>query len=72
MDQEIHLKVLRHLEQNPDVVDRAGAPDLVVQRGEVLFDDVRFAYDPGREILKGVTIRWVLQEQGFGLDHAGF
>jgi len=45
------------LEQNPDVTDRPGAPDLAVREGEVVFDDVRFSYDPEREILKGVTIR---------------
>ncbi|MEM1429590.1 MAG: ABC transporter ATP-binding protein/permease [Pseudomonadota bacterium] len=45
------------LEQNPDVVDKRGAPDLNVRAGEIRFEDVRFAYDPEREILKGVTLR---------------
>ncbi|MFN3970546.1 MAG: ABCB family ABC transporter ATP-binding protein/permease [Gemmobacter sp.] len=45
------------LGQPAEVVDRPGAPDLAVTGGEVVFDDVHFAYDPDRSILKGVTIR---------------
>ena len=43
------------LEQPPEVSDRPGAPDLEVREGKVEFDDVHFGYDPGREILKGVS-----------------
>ncbi len=39
-----------------EVVDRPGAPNLVVTRGHVRFEDVRFAYDPEREILHGIDI----------------
>ena len=45
------------LEQDPDLPERPGAPALRLAGGEVVFDDVRFAYEPDREILKGVTIR---------------
>jgi len=45
------------LGQPAEVQDREGAARLEVSRGEVVLDDVQFAYDPEREILKGVTIR---------------
>ncbi len=38
-----------------EVVDRPGAPDLVVRDGAIRFEDVRFGYDPDRQILKGVS-----------------
>jgi ATP-binding cassette subfamily B protein len=43
------------LTRNPEVKDRAGAQPLHVARGAVRFEDVRFAYDSSRPILKGVT-----------------
>ncbi|TGD65040.1 ABC transporter ATP-binding protein/permease [Tabrizicola sp. WMC-M-20] len=43
------------LGQPAEVVDKPGAPDLAVTKGEVTFDDVRFDYDPTRPILKGVS-----------------
>ncbi|MEM9249118.1 MAG: ABC transporter ATP-binding protein/permease [Pseudomonadota bacterium] len=45
------------LEQAPEVVDKPDAPDLDVRGGEVVLRDVHFAYDPDREILKGVDVR---------------
>ncbi|NKX46259.1 ABCB family ABC transporter ATP-binding protein/permease [Roseicyclus persicicus] len=42
------------LEQPQEVADRPGAPALKVTGGEVVFDAVRFAYDPARAILKGL------------------
>ena len=38
-----------------EVVDVPGAQALAVGRGEVRFDDVRFGYEPAREILHGVS-----------------
>ena len=38
-----------------EIADAAGAPDLAVSQGAVSFQDVRFAYRPDREILKGVS-----------------
>jgi ATP-binding cassette, subfamily B, heavy metal transporter len=38
-----------------EIVDAAGAPDLAVGQGVVRFEDVAFAYDPERAILKGVS-----------------
>jgi len=37
-----------------EVVDIPGAPALEVRGGAVRFENVRFAYDPDREILKGI------------------
>ena len=43
------------LEVPPEVTDRPGAPPLAMSRGAVRFEDVRFSYDPTREILKGIS-----------------
>jgi ATP-binding cassette subfamily B protein len=43
------------LQQNPEIKDKPGAPELKVSNGVVRFDDVQFSYDPQREILKGVS-----------------
>jgi ABC-type transport system involved in Fe-S cluster assembly fused permease/ATPase subunit len=45
------------LGQPAEVVDKPDAKALVVTGGEIVFDDVRFAYDPEREILKGLSFR---------------
>ena len=39
-----------------EIVDRPGAAELRVQAGDVRFEDVRFGYEPEREILKGVDL----------------
>jgi ATP-binding cassette subfamily B protein len=39
-----------------EVVDDPDARPLLVTRGEVRFDNVRFGYEPEREILKGVNL----------------
>ena len=44
------------LDTPAEVTDQAGAPALAVKQGEVRFDDVRFGYEPEREILKGVDL----------------
>ena len=38
-----------------EVTDRPGARPLDVEKGTVRFEDVRFAYDPNRPILKGIS-----------------
>jgi ATP-binding cassette subfamily B protein len=40
-----------------EVPDRTGAPSLKVERGELVFEEVEFGYDPRRPILKGVSFR---------------
>ncbi|MFQ6548739.1 ABCB family ABC transporter ATP-binding protein/permease [Aestuariibius sp. 2305UL40-4] len=44
------------LEQPAEVEDKPGAPDLEVDGGEVVFDDVSFGYEAERPILKGVAV----------------
>ncbi len=44
------------LEQPPEVSDRPGAKALQVREGRVEFDNVQFAYEPERPILKGVSL----------------
>ena len=44
------------LDQPAEVIDKSGSKRLRVIDGEVTFDDVRFAYDPDRPILKGVSL----------------
>ncbi|WP_170472855.1 ABCB family ABC transporter ATP-binding protein/permease [Ruegeria arenilitoris] len=44
------------LEQPSEVTDKPGAPDLEVAGGQVTLDNVRFGYDPDREILRGVSL----------------
>jgi ATP-binding cassette subfamily B protein len=43
------------LDVAPEVVDKPGARDFVVNGGTVRFDDVWFHYDPARPILKGIS-----------------
>jgi ATP-binding cassette, subfamily B, heavy metal transporter len=43
------------LSERPEVKDFPGAKPLIVTSGNVRFDDVRFAYDPDRPILKGLN-----------------
>ncbi len=48
-------KMFEVLSRNPEVKDIEGAVPLVVSAGCVRFDDVRFAYDAERPILKGLS-----------------
>ena len=43
------------LGQNPEIKDKPGAKPLQIAQATIRFEDVRFAYDPARPILKGVT-----------------
>jgi ATP-binding cassette, subfamily B, heavy metal transporter len=43
------------IERNPEIQDRPGAKPLQVTQGVVRFEDVHFAYNPDRPILRGVT-----------------
>src|SRR5690348_6615551 len=43
------------LAREPEIKDVASAPPLKVTAGNIRFEDVSFAYDPERPILKGIT-----------------
>jgi ATP-binding cassette subfamily B protein len=44
------------LGQPAEVVDKPGAAPIAVRGGEIVFDNVSFAYDPARPILKGISL----------------
>jgi ABC-type transport system involved in Fe-S cluster assembly fused permease/ATPase subunit len=43
------------LNRNPEIKDSPDAKPLEVRQGTLRFEDVRFSYDPEREILKGIS-----------------
>jgi ATP-binding cassette subfamily B protein len=43
------------LARDPEIKDKPGAPALRVEKGAIRFDNVGFAYDPARPILKGLS-----------------
>jgi ABC-type transport system involved in Fe-S cluster assembly fused permease/ATPase subunit len=43
------------LSRDPEIKDAVGAPALAVSQGYIRFEDVRFAYEPERTILKGIS-----------------
>ncbi len=48
-------EMFKILGRNPEITDRPGAEPLKVTQGSVRFEDVRFAYEPERPILKGIS-----------------
>jgi ABC-type transport system involved in Fe-S cluster assembly fused permease/ATPase subunit len=48
-------KMFNVLSRNPEIKDIAGAAPLIVTSGNVRFDNVQFAYEPDRPILKGLS-----------------
>jgi ATP-binding cassette subfamily B protein len=48
-------KMFGLLRRDAEIKDLPDAPDLIVTRGTVRFDDVQFSYDPNRQILKGLS-----------------
>jgi ABC-type transport system involved in Fe-S cluster assembly fused permease/ATPase subunit len=48
-------KMFNVLSRNPEIKDVAGALPLIVTSGNVRFDNVQFAYEPDRSILKGLS-----------------
>src|SRR6185295_11103324 len=52
----VDIETMFNILQRPaEIVDRPGARPVDVRTGTLRFDNVRFAYDPEREILKGVN-----------------
>jgi ATP-binding cassette, subfamily B, heavy metal transporter len=52
IDIELMLAILA---RNPEISDKPDAKPLKVRHGSVRFENVSFAYDPERQILKGLT-----------------
>jgi ATP-binding cassette, subfamily B, bacterial len=50
-------RIYEVLDEQPDVVDRPGAVDLVESSGDVHFDDVSFAYGNGTQVLEHFDLR---------------
>jgi ABC-type transport system involved in Fe-S cluster assembly fused permease/ATPase subunit len=48
-------EMFKLLDQPPEIMDKAGAPDLEITGPVIRFEDVHFHYDPDREILKGIS-----------------
>jgi ATP-binding cassette subfamily B protein len=48
-------KMFTVLSRNPEIKDIPGAVPLIVTSGNVRFDNVQFAYEPDRPILKGLS-----------------
>jgi ATP-binding cassette subfamily B protein len=48
-------EMFKLLDQPPEIQDKPGAPELAVKGPVIRFEDVRFHYDPDREILKGIS-----------------
>ncbi len=48
-------KMLRLLDERPEIDEAPAAPDLVVERGEVSFEHVEFGYEASRQILHDVS-----------------
>jgi ABC-type multidrug transport system fused ATPase/permease subunit len=49
-------KIMDVLDEEPEVVDRRGARDLARIAGQVRFEDVRFGYGNGPEVLHGIDL----------------
>ncbi|MCW3472961.1 ABCB family ABC transporter ATP-binding protein/permease [Limobrevibacterium gyesilva] len=50
-------QMFRLMSVHQEVADKPGAPPLAVPHGEVAFEEVQFAYNANRQILKGVSFR---------------
>ena len=50
-------RLLQMLKTKPSVADKDGAKDLIVNTGVVEFNDVEFAYDERKPIIRGVNLR---------------
>jgi ATP-binding cassette subfamily B protein len=52
----VDIEIMFNILQRPaEIVDKPGAKPLVVKAGNIRFDNVAFAYEPARPILKGVS-----------------
>jgi ATP-binding cassette subfamily B protein len=59
------------LGQPPEIVDAPDAKPLVVHAGNIVFDHVRFGYEPAREILKDVSFTLAPGQKLALVGHSG-
>jgi len=59
------------LAQPAEVLDAPDARPLVVHAGNIVFDNVRFAYEPNREILKGLSFTLAPGQKLALVGHSG-
>ena len=59
------------LGQPAEIADAPDAKPLEVRGGEIVFDDVHFAYDPSREILKGISFTVAPGQRVALVGHSG-
>lgn len=50
-------EMFRLLAVNADIKDKPGAQALHIGKGDILFDNVSFAYDPERQVIHDLTLR---------------
>src|SRR5262249_29012806 len=50
-------KMFAILGRDPEIKDKPGAPPLDVKAGSIRFENVTFAYEPDRPILKGISFQ---------------
>lgn len=50
-------EMFRLLAVNADIKDKPGAEPLHVSKGDIVFDNVSFAYDPERQVIHDLTLR---------------
>lgn len=48
-------RIFAYLDLDEEVAERPGAATLTAPRGQLQFDDVTFAYEPGKPVLSGIT-----------------
>ncbi len=48
-------RIFAYLDLDEEVAERPGAATLTAARGQLRFDDVTFAYEPGKPVLSGIT-----------------
>ncbi|MFD2115896.1 ABC transporter ATP-binding protein [Paenibacillus yanchengensis] len=49
-------RIFEFIDEQPDIAEKDTAQPLPQIRGDVLFDDIIFEYEPGRQALKNITI----------------
>jgi ATP-binding cassette subfamily B protein len=50
-------KLFQLLREKPEIDEPPGLPNLKVERGEVVFDNINFSYEPARPILSNISFR---------------